>query len=243
MEHHTPENIMEDIDFMISLNADAVQFMLFTPLPVTALYEKMKKAGLLKPGLTWEEWHGQKDLNWFHQAFPGDLASKTITEAFRKEYESNSSTILRMIDTALRGYETLVEMKKTDKSTNIAQRCREMKERVLNSSILLETIKKNAVNTAEYRLAETLESKIINLTGSNSLYRKFQSKLAVLFAAFWKIRVRIKGDMIQPATIFTEYKNSDNSVQESECQKPSFLSAHPTVEMPPPLDNAACRPN
>ena len=47
MEHHTPENIHEDVDFLVGLNADFVQFMLFTPLPVTALYKRLKEKGLL----------------------------------------------------------------------------------------------------------------------------------------------------------------------------------------------------
>ncbi len=38
MEHHTPDNMQEDIDFLVGLEADFVQFMLLTPIPVTALY-------------------------------------------------------------------------------------------------------------------------------------------------------------------------------------------------------------
>ena len=48
LEHHTPENIQEDIDFMVELEADFIQFMLLTPLPVTALYQEYKAQGLLR---------------------------------------------------------------------------------------------------------------------------------------------------------------------------------------------------
>jgi hypothetical protein len=35
LEQHTPENIQEDIDFMIELEADLTQFMMFMAMPVT----------------------------------------------------------------------------------------------------------------------------------------------------------------------------------------------------------------
>jgi radical SAM superfamily enzyme YgiQ (UPF0313 family) len=37
MEHHTPDNIQIDIDHMVGLESDLVQFMLLIPLPVTEL--------------------------------------------------------------------------------------------------------------------------------------------------------------------------------------------------------------
>ena len=47
LDHHTPENIQEDIDFMVGLEADMTQFMMFTAMPVTALYQDLKARGLL----------------------------------------------------------------------------------------------------------------------------------------------------------------------------------------------------
>ena len=71
MEHHTPENIQEDIDHLTDLEADFVQFMLLTPLPTTELYREKQAGGLLREELPYEEWHGQKLLNWRHPHFPG----------------------------------------------------------------------------------------------------------------------------------------------------------------------------
>ena len=45
MEHHTQENIQEDIDHLVDLEADFSQFMLLTPLPTTALYQEKKASG------------------------------------------------------------------------------------------------------------------------------------------------------------------------------------------------------
>jgi radical SAM superfamily enzyme YgiQ (UPF0313 family) len=46
MEHHTPNNMGADIDFVVGLQADMMQFMLYTGMPVTRLYEDHKKRGL-----------------------------------------------------------------------------------------------------------------------------------------------------------------------------------------------------
>ena len=59
MEHHTPDNIQQDIDFLVELEADMVQFMLLTPVPVTALYEDHKRRGLLREELPFADNHGQ----------------------------------------------------------------------------------------------------------------------------------------------------------------------------------------
>ncbi|MDY0003795.1 MAG: cobalamin-dependent protein, partial [Polyangia bacterium] len=63
-EHHTGANIQREIDFMVGLEADFVQFMLLTPLPVTTLYREHEAKGTLRTDLPLEEWHGQKHLSY-----------------------------------------------------------------------------------------------------------------------------------------------------------------------------------
>ncbi len=115
-EHHTPENIQADVDFMVGLEADMVQFMLLTPLPVTALYRDLEQRGLLREELPWEEWHGQKELSWRHPAFPGDApASAGSSSAFRADHEANSSsTMYRVVETAFRGWRRLAALPRRD---------------------------------------------------------------------------------------------------------------------------------
>ena len=49
MEHHSPENIGRIIDYAISHETDFHQFMLYTPVPGTPLYEQHQEAGTLLP--------------------------------------------------------------------------------------------------------------------------------------------------------------------------------------------------
>jgi len=43
MEHHTPENIKDEIEYAVEHETDFHQFMLYTPLPGTPLYAQMKE--------------------------------------------------------------------------------------------------------------------------------------------------------------------------------------------------------
>ena len=45
LEHHTPENIDEEIEHAIAHQTDLHQFMLYTPVPGTPLYREMEDAG------------------------------------------------------------------------------------------------------------------------------------------------------------------------------------------------------
>jgi hypothetical protein len=207
MDHHTPENIQEDIDFMIGIEADTVQFMLFTPLPVTGLYKRLKNEGLIKEDLPFEEWHGQKMLNWNHPAFPDDTAEQFLKGAFRKEYEVNSSTLYRVIKTAAMGYEKLLNT--PNRTPNLNSRLETLRLRVKKYSIMLPAIKATAVNKLEVDRAVALEKKIFELVGKPSFKYTLIRQAAKLTALGWRLRLKIKGDMIQPKTIYTEFRRDD----------------------------------
>jgi hypothetical protein len=189
---------------MVDIESDAVQFMLFTPLPVTGLYDRLKKKGLLKEELAFEEWHGQKMLNWNHHAFPGDLAKKTLDSAFKMEFEANSSTIYRIIETAVRGYEN--NLKRAHTSANYKARVEQLRKRVLKYSALLPVIKVHAVNDKERQRAIELRKRVKALVGTPGTRDKLLSIAALVLSVYWKLRLRLKGHTIQPKTIFAEFR-------------------------------------
>ena len=47
LEHHTPENICDTTNYAISHNTVFYQFMLYTPLPGTHLYDFHRREGTL----------------------------------------------------------------------------------------------------------------------------------------------------------------------------------------------------
>lgn len=202
MEHHTPENIQVDIDYLVGLESDMVQFMLWTPLPVTDLYRRHKRLGLLDASLPFEEWHGQKKLNYRHPAFGEGDPERWITRAFAQDYHDNSSSMYRMAETSLRGYEYLASLDNRDAclETRLKQLARQAREYCLMAPTIVEL----AVNQRERFRAHALNERAIHHFG-----RTAKEQLAVLlvlgFANRWKRRIERTGDVIQPRTIYTTY--------------------------------------
>lgn len=238
MDHHTPQNMQEDIDFMIDIEADTVQFMLFTPLPVTGLYQRLQKKGLIKEDLPFEEWHGQKMLNWNHEAFPGDTAEEFLKGAFRKEYEVNSSTLYRVIKTATMGYEKLLNT--PNRTPNLDSRLETLRLRVKKYSVMLPAIKATAVNKLEKTRAIELEKKVFEIAGKPSFKYGLLRQAAKVIALGWRLRLKIKGDVIQPKTIYTEFKRGD--IKNGTNTMPVVTvseSPNPCSGCPSSMDNAA----
>jgi radical SAM superfamily enzyme YgiQ (UPF0313 family) len=203
MEHHTPDNIQIDIDHLVGLESDFVQFMLLIPLPVTELYRDHQRRGLLKTDQPFEDWHGQKTLNFRHPKFPGDSAEQWIKTAFRQDYEMNSSSMYRNVETAFRGSQTLAAKGLTDPW--LAERAKRLRKRTLNYAPILAAIEKYAVNDRERKRARVLERNIETAFGSRTLVTQLGRTASVLLATAWKARLRFLGDGIQPRTIVTHY--------------------------------------
>lgn len=202
-EHHTPDTIQAEIDFMVGLEADMVQFMLFTPLPVTTLYRDLQRRGLLRTELPLEEWHGQKELSWRHPAFPGDAPQRWLDHAFRREHEANSSSIFRVVDTALRGYRRLAAMR--DRDACLEHRMRRLARRVRDWSPILAELEVNGVNELERTRARSLTHAVAAAIGGQGLRGQVLRAAVRACAAAWRARVRLVGDSIQPRTIVTRF--------------------------------------
>ena len=210
-EHHTRENIGEEIDFLVGLQADMVQFMLLTPLPVTRLYRDLERRGLLRTDLPWEEWHGQKELSWRHPAFPGDDARRWIDHAFRLEYERNSSSMYRVVETAFRGWSRLAAM--PDRDPCLDHRLEQLRRRVRSWSPMLAELSSRGVNRLERERAARLDREIRGALGPPGAVGTALRGAAQLLAAAWRLRVGLRGDSIQPRTIVTRFPASAKGIR------------------------------
>lgn len=211
MEHHTPENTDSDIDFAVSLNADFVQFMLYTGMPVTQLYTDHKERGLLNEEIPFEEWHGQNMLNWRHPRFPDGESKRWLDRAFQKDYEVNSSSIYRMTETSFRGYRRLQAMPARDAC--LEARLRQLKEQARIYSQILPVIASKAVNSTERTRALALDADRRVLMGRIGMKERVMRLGARALASCWGMRLRLFGDGIQPATILTRYPRLGQATQ------------------------------
>ena len=202
-EHHTPESIQAEIDFMIGLEADMVQFMLLTPLPVTTLYRDLERRGLLRDDLPWEEWHGQKELSWHHPVLAGDAPQRWLDHAFRREHEANSSSVLRVIDTALCGFRRLAATRGRDAC--LEHRLQSLARRVRDWSPVLAELEVHGVNALERTRARALARAVADAIGRPGIRGHALRAAVRACATAWRARVHLVGDAIQPRTIVTRF--------------------------------------
>ncbi len=107
LEEHTPENIQEAIDYAISHNTDFHQFMLYTPLPGTGLHKELseKKLILDEKDCGLPEIHGQDRFNFRHPSIRNGEENELLRSAFRRDFEVNGPSLVRMVRTMLTGWQ------------------------------------------------------------------------------------------------------------------------------------------
>jgi radical SAM superfamily enzyme YgiQ (UPF0313 family) len=103
MEHHTPQNIGEEIDFAVAHDTDFHQFMLYTPMPGTPLYREMEEQGRLLP-VDLADIHGQYCFNFKHAAISREESTGFLARAFRQDFEQNGPSLYRICRTTLEGW-------------------------------------------------------------------------------------------------------------------------------------------
>jgi hypothetical protein len=101
LEHHTPENIGSDIDRAIAHDTVFHQFMLYTPMPGTALHATMAAAGRMLPDVDPADAHGQFKFNFRHAAIPRDDSKVLLDRAFRLDFERNGPSLFRLMRTMM----------------------------------------------------------------------------------------------------------------------------------------------
>jgi len=103
LEHHTPENIRDEIEYAVSHGTDFHQFMLYTPIPGTPLYSEMAQEGrLLDVNLA--DIHGQDKFNFQHAAISREDSKKFLDWAFWRDFELNGPSLFRICRTTLEGW-------------------------------------------------------------------------------------------------------------------------------------------
>jgi radical SAM superfamily enzyme YgiQ (UPF0313 family) len=104
LDHHTAENIGEEIEGAIDFDADCHQFMLCTAMPGTPLYADMQQQGRLPEGVELADIHGQFKLNFDHPHIGRDASKSILDGAFRRDFERNGPSIFRVTRTMLAGW-------------------------------------------------------------------------------------------------------------------------------------------
>jgi radical SAM superfamily enzyme YgiQ (UPF0313 family) len=103
LEHHTPENIAGEIEHAVAHETDLHQFMLYTPVPGTQLYQQMQEQRrLLDVDLA--DIHGQDAFNFRHPAISREESRRLLAGAFQRDFERNGPSLFRICRTTFAGW-------------------------------------------------------------------------------------------------------------------------------------------
>ena len=103
LEHHTPENIRDEIEHAVAHETDFHQFMLYTPVPGTPLYKEMQEKRLLLD-VDLADIHGQHKFNFQHPAISREDSNRFLESAFLRDFERNGPSLYRICRTTLEGW-------------------------------------------------------------------------------------------------------------------------------------------
>ncbi len=103
LEHHTPQNIREEIEHAVAHNTDYHQFMLYSPGPGTEFYRKLEQQGRVLD-IDPADGHGQFAFHFEHEAISREDSKKYLDLAFRLDFEKNGPSLFRMIRTNFQGW-------------------------------------------------------------------------------------------------------------------------------------------
>jgi len=104
LEHHTPDNIAQEIEHAVDHQTDFHQFMLYTPVPGTPLYREIAEQGRLLKEVDYADIHGQYKFNFRHAAITRDDSKRFLDWAFWRDFERNGPSLYRMCRTMMEGW-------------------------------------------------------------------------------------------------------------------------------------------
>ena len=105
LEHHTRDNIVQEIESAVDYQTDFHQFMLYTPVPGTPLYQEMAEQGRLLTDIEFADIHGQYKFNFEHGAISREDSKRFLDWAFWRDFERNGPSLYRMCQTMLQGWQ------------------------------------------------------------------------------------------------------------------------------------------
>ncbi len=106
MEEHSPGNIDRVIEYAASHDTDFHQFMLYTALAGTPLYDELKIEGKIKPEseVPASDHHGQYRFYFHHPLIRDGQETEYLLRAFNHDFAVNGPSVVRAISTTLKGW-------------------------------------------------------------------------------------------------------------------------------------------
>lgn len=202
LEQHDKKTIWEDIHFIVDMESDFVQFMQLGPIPGTRLYEDYDAKGILRKDMPYEEWHGQHHIWFRHPHFTREESDQYLRDAFRYDYDTQGSSLLRLCDTVIRGYENLAQYE----DAWMVRRREDLGQVAITYRPLMKTLKKHAHNDKARSLAKQVAAKYDRALGPVSLKQRVLSKVVLACSRRERARAVAGKNVYQPRVTSTKYR-------------------------------------
>ena len=200
-DKHTPENIMDDIQDHINAKPVFSQFLFYSPVPGTPLYERLKREGRINNDLPYEDYHGLCPPLINHPAFSSELACAIQDEAYMSEYQQLGPSIARYIET---DYIAWLHLRNT-KSNILKLKAAGYEKKFGYYRIILSAIERLAPEASMAEMAKKVRCDIESHFGKTTAVERAAASGLFLTGCLRNLRTRYFGDVMQPPTIVTHY--------------------------------------
>ena len=201
LEHHTPENIAQEIEYAVSHGTDFHQFMLYTPVPGTPLFEQMQQEGRMLEGIDLADIHGQYKFNFEHAAISREQSKRLLDWAFRFDFERNGPSLFRICDTIFQGWKRYKDYPDE-----------RVRQRIANDALKLRTTYDAALWAMEKRLRKTNAEIAMRI-------RNLRKEIEAEFGAATRLVRAVAG----PVLLWTSKREDRQLAQGKTYEPPTFV--------------------
>jgi hypothetical protein len=205
LEHHTPENIASEIEHAVAHDTDFHQFMLYTPVPGTPLYEQVEAEGRLLPDVDLADIHGQDHFNFEHAAIPREQSKTLLDWAFRLDFEKNGPSIYRLARTMREGWLRY----RNDPDPRVRERAREYGRDLRRGYGAALFAMEKYLRTSNVEVSRKIHALRKDMEHELGLFQRWANRVAgpaLLWLARRDARKYPRGKQIEPMT-FLERRN------------------------------------
>ncbi len=172
-DFHTPDNIVQDIDFFVDIGPSSYQLTFLTACPGTELYDRMKKNGRINPAMTYHDVQQCNDGTFIPKNFRSGELRQYFELAHKKLYETNGPGMFRSFQLNLNGYETCSTssrpLLREHKAAFFAERCK-------RSYPLMEAVARFAPTETVRTKVREAQEKYLSLFGEPTGLEKMKSE-------------------------------------------------------------------
>jgi hypothetical protein len=201
LPEHTAETVDEAIEHAVAHDTEFHQFMLYTPIPGTALYGEHDAAGTLltEAECPLADTHGQLRFNFRHPHLPPGAETDILERGFRRDFEVNGPSLVRIARTMLQGWSRHKAHPDPRVRARFAWECRQLP---MHAGVLWAAERWYGRGSAMGERIRAVREQVVRAFGLRA--RLSAAVLGpVLLAAMWREHRRLEGGRTyEPATFY-----------------------------------------